>query len=399
LTINALSEFLAAPEDARHALAPRLVEGVGAERLSAVLAATWRRIGPFRAVADGPSGLTIVGSRGRVAVRATTGDDGRLTSLYVSGRPERPLRAALGRLAPPWLAIAPGPVVLAAVAVAAWTAGSLASWLSDLAVLALLLVLCLGFCAPSVTDFPRPARWTLGAAVAACLASAVRLGGEGSGPTTAVVAAVAVWAVAVALAVRVALERRHRLDATTSVPLSLPLDPGSWYVLQGGGRWINHHAHVPDQRGAVDLVKLRPDGSRSPGFGAHPDPAGYAAYGTLLTSPCAGTVLQAVDGHEDQPPGRARFAPPAGNFVTVDTGEERVLLAHLRPGSLRVRPGDRVGVGDPLGEVGNSGNTTEPHLHLQAERDGVGLQLRFVGVRGALWRGRRIVVGPSAQVR
>ena len=47
-----------------------------------------------------------------------------------------------------------------------------------------------------------------------------------------------------------------------------------------------------------------------------------------------------------------------------------VLLGHLRPGSVKVRAGASVAVGDWLGSAGNSGNTGEPHLHLHAQRPG-----------------------------
>ena len=56
----------------------------------------------------------------------------------------------------------------------------------------------------------------------------------------------------------------------------------------------------------------------------------------------------------------------SGNAVTLDLGADRyALYAHLRPGSIRVSPGDRVRRGQVLGLVGNSGNSTGPHLHFQ----------------------------------
>ena len=65
-----------------------------------------------------------------------------------------------------------------------------------------------------------------------------------------------------------------------------------------------------------------------------------------------------------------------GNFVVLrsvapDGREVRVVLAHLRQGSVRMRTGGRVRAGEALGEVGNSGNTTEPHLHLGVTVSGV----------------------------
>jgi murein DD-endopeptidase MepM/ murein hydrolase activator NlpD len=65
-----------------------------------------------------------------------------------------------------------------------------------------------------------------------------------------------------------------------------------------------------------------------------------------------------------------------------------VLLAHLQHGSVAVATGDPVTVGDPIGRVGNSGNTTEPHLHIHAfdPRTGEGVPIRFDG--GAPLRNR-----------
>jgi murein DD-endopeptidase MepM/ murein hydrolase activator NlpD len=55
-----------------------------------------------------------------------------------------------------------------------------------------------------------------------------------------------------------------------------------------------------------------------------------------------------------------------GNHVVLDLGDGvYAALAHLRRGSVRVRPGDRVAAGQQLAAWGNSGNSTEPHLHFQ----------------------------------
>ena len=75
---------------------------------------------------------------------------------------------------------------------------------------------------------------------------------------------------------------------------------------------------------------------------------------------------------------------PAGNHVVLDLGNgEYTLLAHLQHGSLRVRAGDHVKAGQPLGLCGNSGNTSEPHVHMHLQDrpklfgDAVGLPLEF----------------------
>lgn len=58
----------------------------------------------------------------------------------------------------------------------------------------------------------------------------------------------------------------------------------------------------------------------------------------------------------------------AGNHVLLDCGGTEVLLAHLQRGSVLVAPGEPVTTGQRRGMVGNSGNTTEPHLHVSAQR-------------------------------
>ncbi|MEW1859492.1 M23 family metallopeptidase [Streptomyces sp. NPDC088194] len=385
--------FRAGSEAERYAAAPRVVEAVGQPRLAAILAGTRERIGPFEGVEERPDGLFARGPRGRVAVAGQVDDEGRLAALYVAGRPaaRSPWRAAPAlRAARVWSARVVWPLALVAAGATLWTAGSAGEWLGRAAVVGFLLVMAFGFKAPSATDLPRWARWAFAALTVASAASAVRLPGRPRG-TVSLWGAVE-WVLVAALAAVVASSRRARAAETVSSPLRLPLDPGVWWVMQGGGRWLNHHHVVPEQRWAVDLVKLGPDGTRAPGLRIDRDASTYAAYGTPLYAPCAGTVVRAADGWPDQAPGRVVFAPPAGNHVAIDTGREHVLLAHLRPGTVRVRVGDRVAVGDRLGEVGNSGNSTEPHLHLQADRDGRSVQLRFEGVRGRLRRGRRISV-------
>jgi murein DD-endopeptidase MepM/ murein hydrolase activator NlpD len=72
----------------------------------------------------------------------------------------------------------------------------------------------------------------------------------------------------------------------------------------------------------------------------------------------------------DLRPPRADREHLAGNHVMLRCADADVLLGHLRPGSLQAALGARVRVGDRLAEVGNSGNTGEPHLHIHAQRPG-----------------------------
>lgn len=182
--------------------------------------------------------------------------------------------------------------------------------------------------------------------------------------------------------------------------LAFPLRAGVYYVGGGGAsRFINHHHALPPQAYALDILRLNPWGARARGI-SPVELTRYAIFGDTLFAPCSGPVLTAMDGLPDLPIGQRDTAHLAGNHVLLGCGGAKVVLAHLLRGSVRVRTGERVGTGQPLGQVGNSGNTSEPHLHIHAERggtpagilDGVGIPVTFDGrflVRNSLVWGRK----------
>ena len=128
------------------------------------------------------------------------------------------------------------------------------------------------------------------------------------------------------------------------------------------------------QRFAIDFVRLD---ARANTFAGDPaSNASYFIHGDEVVAVAAGRIAATRDGvPENIPPS----SPPdigidgaAGNFVNQDLGGGRfALYAHLQPGSLRVEPGDRVQPGQVIGLVGNTGNSSEPHLHFHV-MDGQG---------------------------
>lgn len=97
-------------------------------------------------------------------------------------------------------------------------------------------------------------------------------------------------------------------------------------------------------------------------------PKSYLIYGKPIHAVADGTVVAALDGLPDSPPGALPASLPIeqadGNHVVVDLGGGNfALFAHMAPGSVRVHVGERVREGDVLGLVGTSGNSSEPHLH------------------------------------
>jgi hypothetical protein len=152
------------------------------------------------------------------------------------------------------------------------------------------------------------------------------------------------------------------LDYVTKTALQLPFKDSEWYVFWGGRTLAeNYHATSKSQRFAMDLV-IRKDGSSHSGDGKKL--TDYYCYGVEIIAPADGQVVWSCDSLPDQEPGRMDPTRPVGNGVVIDHGNgEFSLIAHLQPKSQRFQTGARVKAGDVLGKCGNSGNTSEPHLH------------------------------------
>ncbi|TXD35659.1 M23 family metallopeptidase [Lujinxingia vulgaris] len=97
-----------------------------------------------------------------------------------------------------------------------------------------------------------------------------------------------------------------------------------------------------------------------------PDLDAYAIYGTPVLAPCEGEVLATRSDLPDQKPMEMDPDNLLGNFITLHCHDLTILLAHLRHDSPGVEAGDMVKAAQPIAEVGNTGNTSEPHLHIHA---------------------------------
>lgn len=197
----------------------------------------------------------------------------------------------------------------------------------------------------------------------------------------------------VAVAIGFALSRSGPKEALKDRP-AVEVDPpvtGRWSALNSPADKVpSHGTHVYGQTYAIDIVA-------EPETGDGESPArppfrlfwpvvrrnrDFPAFGAPLLAVADATVVRASDGRRDH---LSRNSLPAlaylmlieggvrdmlgaraiiGNHVILDLGEGTyAVYAHVQRGSLQVRAGDTVRAGQPIARVGNSGNTTEPHLH------------------------------------
>ena len=176
---------------------------------------------------------------------------------------------------------------------------------------------------------------------------------------------------------------------TTPIVLDLPFR-GRWLARNSPARRVpSHGTHLLGSTYAIDFIAVDERGRSAPPtwrawFSVEP-PEAFTGFGRPILAPIGGTVVAVHDGEEDHEARRSQFAlvpyafgqaarlragaaAIAGNHVILALGPEGpfVALVHLRRGTVRVSAGDVVAAGDQLGECGNSGNSTQPHVHVQA---------------------------------
>jgi hypothetical protein len=191
--------------------------------------------------------------------------------------------------------------------------------------------------------------------------------------------ALAAGAIATAVLAGLVVNGLARPPGRAAIDLAWPLPDGTFLVVNGGySTFVNAHlATLTGERArpyrgqsyGVDIVQLNAAGMRARGL-LPSDPGAYAIFDHRVVAPCDGSVVNGFGEAPDLPPPTVDRAHMAGNHVILDCGGIWVLLGHLKRHSVTVHAGDRVSTGQTLGRVGNSGNTTEPHLHIHAQTPG-----------------------------
>ncbi|MBD3258685.1 peptidoglycan DD-metalloendopeptidase family protein [candidate division GN15 bacterium] len=184
------------------------------------------------------------------------------------------------------------------------------------------------------------------------------------------------------------LKPRHEeppdVPAQNQVSLRLPFD-GRWYVYWGGDTEdVNYHVHTPNQRHAFDMVIVDDRGSTHSGDGS--SNKDYYCFGKKLLAPADGVVTDVINGVRDNEPGTMNPYSALGNTVIIKHSDnEYSVLAHLKYAGVMVAVGDSVKQGAVIGLCGNSGNSSEAHLHYHMQHtnvipDGIGIKCIFDSV-------------------
>jgi len=161
-----------------------------------------------------------------------------------------------------------------------------------------------------------------------------------------------------------------------AVTIGPPLRGGPWLTGNGPADASGHRRSLIPiygtpaiaQRFAIDFVKVADDNKTFKGDQLKNE--SYYAEGVDALAVANGTVVEVKDSIPENVPGINSRAVPitletvGGNHVIIDIGGGYyAFYAHLKPGSLKVKLGDKVTRGQVIGLVGNTGNSTEPHLH------------------------------------
>ncbi|WP_439742101.1 M23 family metallopeptidase [Bacillus pseudomycoides] len=152
-------------------------------------------------------------------------------------------------------------------------------------------------------------------------------------------------------------------SATPKATIRLPMNQTALVGWGGNRLETNYHAWAPNQRWAYDFL-VPPAGIKSSKL------EDYGIYGAEVVAPASGMVVSINNDEPDLKPRTDDFDSMTGNhiYLRLDETGTYLILAHLKKGSVRVKEGQHVTEGEILAQVGNSGSSSEPHLHIHHQR-------------------------------
>ncbi len=168
----------------------------------------------------------------------------------------------------------------------------------------------------------------------------------------------------------------------TITDLELPFEE-EWFAVNAGRTHRNgaHHFLSRNERYAYDMLIVQNRRSYAGDGSKNED---YYCFGKRLNAPGNGKVVAIENTIEDNQPGIVNRTH-VGNYIIIDhLNGETSILAHLKKGSIIVAVGDTVVKGQEIGQTGNSGASSEPHLHYHLQEtseplsEGLGLPAQFL---------------------
>jgi hypothetical protein len=194
--------------------------------------------------------------------------------------------------------------------------------------------------------------------------------------------------------------------AGTNFEITFPLKHGRYLITDGGNskisRLMNYHFYSPLHKKnqtnysmlfATDLVKIK---KNKKGFIPRHNEE-YPIFGEKVYCPMAGQVVKVENNIDDNEPFIGHYPYNTGNTVVIRNGDYYFLLGHLKKGSIEIAQGETLKQNDPIGQIGNSGFSERPHLHMQLIESksenywkGKGICIRYKGQN--LYKNRMIEI-------
>ena len=178
------------------------------------------------------------------------------------------------------------------------------------------------------------------------------------------------------------------------VEYTLPFE-GEWYTVNGGvTKNTSHSWKILPQRFAYDFIIVDEEGKSY--HGDKKDLRSYYCYGKDILAPADGVVVSIKNNFSDcriMSDGQTDPDAPdiGGNRIIIKhSSNEYSAICHLMPESVLVQKGQKVKRGDVIAKCGNSGNTTEPHVHFQVQNTAhfyscIGLPILFTNIQKRLY--------------
>lgn len=164
------------------------------------------------------------------------------------------------------------------------------------------------------------------------------------------------------------------------INLSLPFKDGRYLITDGGdgkiSSLLNYHNKAQihkrgksntSMRYATDIAKLNKLGFTVKNV-LTKENIEYEIFHEKVYCPCEATVIEVVDGIEDNVPFSGKYPYNVGNRVVLKIDNFYIVMGHLAKGSITIKEGDRVKSGQQLAIIGNGGFTPRPHLHMQVSK-------------------------------